>query len=68
MSFGVIVLQEEGRLPPLSDSGTLCQHCDVAVRVSSLSEFLEMHRNPPFLSQRTVHITLATEGCVEPFL
>jgi hypothetical protein len=65
---GIIVLQEKGCLLLWTDSGNSSlqrsQHRNVAVRVDGLSRRITI---TPFLSQKTVHITLPAEGSVLNF-
>jgi hypothetical protein len=71
MGSGVILLQVEGCLLLCPDSGNsslqLSERRDVAVRVDGLPDSRESRRITLFLSQKTVYITLGTEGSVWNF-
>ena len=66
MGPGVIVLQEKGCLLLWPDSGNsslqLSRRRNVAVRVDGFPGSRKSRMIPPFLSLKTVHVTLPTEG------
>ena len=68
---GVVVLQKKDCLFLWPDSGNssfkLSQRRDVAVRVDGFPGSRKSRRITPFLSQKTVHITLSAEGSVLNF-
>jgi len=71
MGPGVILLQDEGCLLLCPDSGNsslqLSERPDAAVRVDGLPDSKNWRRITPFLSQKTVYITLPAEGSVWNF-
>ena len=70
MGSGVIVLQKKDCLllwPDWSSSLQLRQHHNIAVKVDILSGFQENHKHNPFLSQKTVNITLPAEDSILNF-
>jgi len=71
MGSGVIVLQEKGCLLLWPDSGNsslqLSRRRNVAVRVDDFPGSRKSRMITPFLSLRTVHVTLPTEGRVLNF-